>query len=180
MRTSARPGRVARRPPGSRAWLQPAATGWPPPGRGLPRCRARWGSGSACVLAAGRMAAASGSSLRDLPSGRCHASGTRREVRDAGLGGVPLDVLRHLARILQDAPEATPACAVARTRRNPPGGRRVPNWDAWLRGTDSNRRPSGYEPDELPLLHPATYDFSDFKPFGQTQPFTRPRITGSP
>ena len=25
----------------------------------------------------------------------------------------------------------------------------------WLRGTDSNRRPSGYEPDELPLLHPA-------------------------
>ena len=26
---------------------------------------------------------------------------------------------------------------------------------AWLRGTDSNRRPSGYEPDELPLLHPA-------------------------
>ena len=23
----------------------------------------------------------------------------------------------------------------------------------WLRGTDSNRRPSGYEPDELPLLH---------------------------
>ena len=28
-------------------------------------------------------------------------------------------------------------------------------WDSWLRGTDSNRRPSGYEPDELPLLHPA-------------------------
>jgi hypothetical protein len=27
---------------------------------------------------------------------------------------------------------------------------------SWLRGTDSNRRPSGYEPDELPLLHPAT------------------------
>lgn len=25
----------------------------------------------------------------------------------------------------------------------------------WLRGTDSNRRPSGYGPDELPLLHPA-------------------------
>jgi hypothetical protein len=25
----------------------------------------------------------------------------------------------------------------------------------WLRGSDSNRRPSGYEPDELPLLHPA-------------------------
>ena len=26
----------------------------------------------------------------------------------------------------------------------------------WLRGPDLNRRPSGYEPDELPLLHPAT------------------------
>ena len=25
----------------------------------------------------------------------------------------------------------------------------------WLRGTDSNRRSSGYEPGELPLLHPA-------------------------
>jgi hypothetical protein len=27
----------------------------------------------------------------------------------------------------------------------------------WLRGMDSNHRPSGYEPDELPLLHPATF-----------------------
>src|SRR5207249_6987199 len=26
----------------------------------------------------------------------------------------------------------------------------------WLRRSDSNRRPSGYEPDELPLLHSAT------------------------
>jgi hypothetical protein len=25
----------------------------------------------------------------------------------------------------------------------------------WLRRSDSNRRPSGYEPDELPLLHSA-------------------------
>ena len=25
----------------------------------------------------------------------------------------------------------------------------------WLRELDSNQRPSGYEPDELPLLHPA-------------------------
>ena len=26
----------------------------------------------------------------------------------------------------------------------------------WLRGPDSNRQPSDYEPDELPLLHPAS------------------------
>ena len=41
------------------------------------------------------------------------------------------------------------------TARKPPGGRRLSISYAWLRGTDSNRRPSGYEPDELPLLHPA-------------------------
>ena len=28
----------------------------------------------------------------------------------------------------------------------------------WLRGQDSNLRPLGYEPNELPLLHPATFD----------------------
>ena len=26
----------------------------------------------------------------------------------------------------------------------------------WLQESDLNRRPSGYEPDELPLLHPAS------------------------
>ena len=31
----------------------------------------------------------------------------------------------------------------------------MPGFRRWLRGSDSNRRPSGYEPDELPLLHPA-------------------------
>ncbi len=30
----------------------------------------------------------------------------------------------------------------------------------WKRGPDLNRRPSGYGPDELPLLHPAEYDSS--------------------
>ena len=39
---------------------------------------------------------------------------------------------------------------------------------AWLRGTDSNRRPSGYEPDELPLLHPAAAHASDRLHIGQT------------
>ena len=37
-----------------------------------------------------------------------------------------------------------------------PGPRAGFKLAAWLRGTDSNRRPSGYEPDELPLLHPAS------------------------
>src|SRR5436305_9389898 len=43
------------------------------------------------------------------------------------------------------------------------GKRKNPGWSGpgvlggirWLRGKDSNLRPSGYEPDELPLLHPA-------------------------
>ena len=34
-------------------------------------------------------------------------------------------------------------------------GTRGSKMSAWLRGKDSNLRPSGYEPDELPLLHPA-------------------------
>gem|GEM_PF-6363213 len=42
---------------------------------------------------------------------------------------------------------------VNRTGKQKPG-RRCP--DSLLRGKDSNLRPSGYEPDELPLLHPAT------------------------
>src|ERR1035437_2566442 len=54
------------------------------------------------------------------------------------------------------APQQTAECdlGASRRRRNPvlqPGF----TLRMWLRGTDSNRRPSGYEPDELPLLHPA-------------------------
>ena len=32
-------------------------------------------------------------------------------------------------------------------------------WAEWLRRPDSNRRPSGYEPDELPLLHAAETEY---------------------
>ncbi len=52
------------------------------------------------------------------------------------------------------------------TPGRPPGV--VVRSDLWLRGTDSNRRPSGYEPDELPLLHPATAHGSGGPEFGQT------------
>ena len=38
-------------------------------------------------------------------------------------------------------------------RRTFLGGRFIAN--SWLRGQDSNLRPLGYEPNELPLLHPA-------------------------
>src|SRR3954452_16200074 len=48
-----------------------------------------------------------------------------------------------------------------RTTRNPPLGKAGFAACTWLRGTDSNRRPSGYEPDELPLLHPATSKSND-------------------
>src|SRR5437879_5368286 len=42
----------------------------------------------------------------------------------------------------------------------------------WLRGSDSNRRPSGYEPDELPLLHPAprVYLGLRWEPEGRRRP----------
>ena len=54
-----------------------------------------------------------------------------------------------------------PSGSRARTKEEPrPVGAWVRGVGDWLRGTDSNRRPSGYEPDELPLLHPATYNSS--------------------
>ena len=46
---------------------------------------------------------------------------------------------------------------ISAAKRRTPGGR-DPGFSGefdWLRGKDSNLRPSGYEPDELPLLHPA-------------------------
>src|SRR4051794_19722776 len=51
--------------------------------------------------------------------------------------------------------------APERQKETRPSERRVSRSKVWLRGTDSNRRPSGYEPDELPLLHPATSNSSD-------------------
>ena len=46
---------------------------------------------------------------------------------------------------------------IVRRRTNPGwSGPGVQVYTNWLRGKDSNLRPSGYEPDELPLLHPAT------------------------
>ncbi len=36
----------------------------------------------------------------------------------------------------------------------------APQSVAWLRDPDSNREPSGYGPDELPLLYPAIDEIS--------------------
>ncbi len=42
-------------------------------------------------------------------------------------------------------------------KKGPPEEKVRTNGWSWLRGSDSNRRPPGYEPDELPLLHPARH-----------------------
>ena len=50
----------------------------------------------------------------------------------------------------------------------------------WLRGTESNRRSPGYEPDELPLLHPATKCYTADNPLvppSLLAPFTLFRIS---
>jgi hypothetical protein len=43
------------------------------------------------------------------------------------------------------------------------------------REPDSNRRPPGYEPDELPLLYPADKVKRDRRPQAQMHPAHRPR-----
>src|SRR4051794_31509986 len=72
-----------------------------------------------------------------------------------------------------------PLGVAARAKKNP--GRSDPGFRCrhWLRGTDSNRRPSGYEPDELPLLHPATAHGSDRSRPGQTAFRSRIRLQTS-
>ena len=45
----------------------------------------------------------------------------------------------------------------------PMPGERVLLTISWLRGQDSNLRPLGYEPNELPLLHPAAYVVVGFR-----------------
>jgi hypothetical protein len=47
---------------------------------------------------------------------------------------------------------------------------------AWRRGQDSNLRPSGYEPDELPLLHPAPVTVPPT--ITESQPFVAVVFTG--
>ena len=75
-----------------------------------------------------------------------------RSSRPGSLGDAPLPL--GLGR--SEAKRGTPVVG--------PG---VQGYANWLRGTDSNRRPSGYEPDELPLLHPATYNYSTGPSIGQ-------------
>jgi hypothetical protein len=55
--------------------------------------------------------------------------------------------------------------------RTKPGYPRLRGCCKWLRRLDSNQRPSGYEPDELPLLHSAIrlYPRSGIVPTGAAQ-----------
>lgn len=79
------------------------------------------------------------------------------------------DCLRHMAslsrskllrQLLMTAPATTAGFAVKSQNRacsmtkikTPP----LVTFLFWLRGQDSNLRPRGYEPRELPLLHPAS------------------------
>ena len=77
---------------------------------------------------------------------------------------VVVDVPFHLADPRRDRPRRVPDSARAAWREAALRSGRL----NWLRGTDSNRRPSGYEPDELPLLHPATAHGRRSAPIGQT------------
>ena len=46
----------------------------------------------------------------------------------------------------------------------------------WLRGMDSNHRPPGYEPDELPLLYPTINSVAESEGFEPPGRSSRPRI----
>src|SRR5690606_8458217 len=79
----------------------------------------------------------------------------------AGLTAASLRPLSHRASLANMYP-----LRVADARRNKRTGLRPTpekllatrvSHSNWLRGTDLNRRPRGYEPRELPLLHPATH-----------------------
>ena len=54
-----------------------------------------------------------------------------------------------------DAPAAA-SSPYSTTTKRPPVEWRALWFPIWWRGRDSNPRPLGYEPNELPLLHPAT------------------------
>ncbi len=91
-------------------------------------------------------------SARGWRSGWARRSGSARRVRSTGR---PWWAESGAARIQPSRIELGRTCGQKETT---PGGGSAGSSveDLWLRGTDSNRRPSGYEPDELPLLHPAT------------------------
>ena len=77
---------------------------------------------------------------------------------NALVGGI---VPQARPRRRRQGPGVTPQCL----KKKPALGKAGFRSRSWLRGTDSNRRPSGYEPDELPLLHPATANSSDLPDF---------------
>ena len=115
-----------------------------------PSCRRR--RSPTCSESRSRAASSGGDLVRDPARG--HPRGVGRRRLRPRRANVPLGLIRVAPP--QD-PRDKEEPRVVGTR----GSREDANW---LRGKDSNLRPSGYEPDELPLLHPAKTSNCSRKP----------------
>ena len=122
-------------------------------------CSSRSSSSAAIVVPLGQLPAPSRRSPRRSRRLRFGAAPVAFGAAPAGADVVsPLGLLAAWAvALLGGRVRGSAGSRPARARKEEPRavGPGVLVVCGWLRGEDSNRRPSGYEPDELPLLHPA-------------------------